>query len=182
MFFIGNQSYVLMPSIENGSYFYAISNPATYSPNPAFINQPVAFSVTSLSLPPSIPSQYVQMQSSASSVLTSKLSSLETTDISNDPVSTRAICNQSRPFTSRTASYDSAQNSLNSSIRRTKSGYISKNRGSKRPIEINLHKSCPGCLKLWRKCQCSNIKNRPDPKPYCKFIPPRMLRKQNSST
>lgn len=167
-----------MPSIENGSYFYAISNQATYSPNPAFINQPVAFSVTSLSMPPSMPNQFIQMQSSATSVLTSKFSPSELTD---ESVPTRSVCNQNRPFTSRTASFDSVQNSLNNSIRRTKSGYITKNRGSKRPIEINLHKSCPGCLKLWRKCQCSNIKNRPDPKPYCKFIPPRMLRKQNNS-
>jgi hypothetical protein len=44
-------------------------------------------------------------------------------------------------------------------------------------VDVNLHKTCPGCFKLWRMCQCSNVKNRPAPKPYSKFIPPRMQKK-----
>jgi len=62
--------------------------------------------------------------------------------------------------------------------RTTKVGHVSKTRVQKRTSEINLHKTCPGCFKLWRNCKCSNIKNRPDPKPYCKFVPPRMLKKK----
>ncbi|CAF0806840.1 unnamed protein product [Brachionus calyciflorus] len=178
MFFIGNPSYVLMPS-ENGSYYYAIPNQASYPPaQGAFLNQPIAFSMPSIS----VPNQFVQLPgTSSASVLTSNFNqSSQTTVISssNDMNPPRTLPVQNRPFTSRT---ESMQSSLNNSIRRTKSGYISKNRGVKRPVEINLHKSCPGCLKLWRKCQCSNIKNRPDPKPYCKFIPPRMQRKQNAA-
>lgn len=40
----------------------------------------------------------------------------------------------------------------------------------------NYQKSCPGCDRYWKFCKCSNIKNRPDPQPYCKFVPPRMLK------
>ncbi len=40
--------------------------------------------------------------------------------------------------------------------------------------EIDFHKFCPGCSRFWKKCKCSNIKNRPHPKPYSKFVPPRM--------
>jgi hypothetical protein len=72
-------------------------------------------------------------------------------------------------------------NSINTmSVKRTttKVGHVSKTRVQKRTSEINLHKTCPGCFKLWRYCKCSNIKNRPDPKPYCKFVPPRMLKKK----
>lgn len=177
-----------MPPIETGSYYFAIPNQGNYQPGaatPSFINQPMAYPIPSISLPPSIHSQYVSCQSSSSSasVLTSNFTPNQTTVTSSagDMNPPRTLPIQNRPFTSRTSSYESLQNSLNNSIRRTKSGYISKNRGVKRPVEINLHKSCPGCLKLWRKCQCSNIKNRPDPKPYSKFIPPRMLRKQNAS-
>jgi hypothetical protein len=63
----------------------------------------------------------------------------------------------------------------------TKLGHVSKTRVQKRTSEINLHKTCPGCFKLWRNCKCSNIKNRPDPKPYCKFVPPRMQKKKQQS-
>jgi hypothetical protein len=70
-------------------------------------------------------------------------------------------------------------NNTNTSIRRTKSGYVSKTRMPKR-AEVNFQKACPGCYKQWRYCKCSNIKNRPDPKPYEKFIPPRMQRKQSN--
>lgn len=62
-----------------------------------------------------------------------------------------------------------------------RSGHVSKSHrvSAKRTTidQINLQKSCPNCSKYWRNCKCSNIKNRPDPKPYCKFVPPRMLRK-----
>lgn len=177
-----------MPQIETGSYYYAIPNQATFQPSPAtpaFMNQPIPFSMSSISMPSSIHSQYVPCQSntSSASVLTSNFTSNQTKVFSSpaDMNPLRTLPVQNRPFTSRTSSYESLQNSLNNSIRRTKSGYISKNKSVKRPGEVNLHKTCPGCLKLWRKCQCSNIKNRPDPKPYSKFIPPRMLRKQNSS-
>ena len=69
-------------------------------------------------------------------------------------------------------------------IRSKRSGHVSKNRvSSKRTTDqINLQKSCPNCSKYWRNCKCSNIKNRPDPKPYCKFVPPRMLKKQMSNS
>ena len=102
-----------------------------------------------------------------------------------------------RPFTNRTnqdyssggimsvssSSYSlssAVSHSQTSNLRRTRRGHVSKTRMSKRTVEVNLHKSCPGCCKLWKNCKCSNIKNRPDPKPYCKFIPPRMLKKQNN--
>lgn len=171
MLFIGNPSYVLMPPMETGSYYYAYPNQTPFPPAPSATGyQQIAYSIPSISLPPSIPSQYVQVQMSQTTVSASSEM--------NPP---RTMPPQSRPFTSRTSTYESTQSSLNNSMRRTKSGYISKNRGIKRPVEVNLHKLCPGCLKLWRKCQCSNIKNRPDPKPYCKFVPPRMLRKQNAA-
>lgn len=69
-------------------------------------------------------------------------------------------------------------------VRSKKSGHVSKNRAmGKRGStdQINLQKSCPNCSRYWRNCKCSNIKNRPAPKPYCKFVPPRMLKKQMSS-
>lgn len=40
----------------------------------------------------------------------------------------------------------------------------------------NCQKACPGCDRYWKFCKCSNIKERPDPKPYCKFVPPRLLK------
>lgn len=167
-----------MPQIESSNYYFTISN----QPYPTgYINQTTnlnTFGVPAINLPQTVSSQYVPMQTSGASILasnsfvpTSSAVLRDSTDTSSMP--RNPITSQNRPFTT------SAQNT---SIRRTKSGYISKaSRVAKRSnVEINLHKSCPGCLKLWRKCQCSNIKNRPDPKPYCKFIPPRMLRKLNA--
>lgn len=70
-----------------------------------------------------------------------------------------------------------ANYSSTAEIRRTRSGHVSKSKAIKRVGEANLTKICPSCSKLWRLCNCSNIKNRPAPKPYCKFVPPRMLKK-----
>lgn len=83
-----------------------------------------------------------------------------------------------RPFTSRSASFSAPSNTQ--IIRRTRAGHVSKTRVSKRG-ESNLTKICPSCSKLWRLCNCSNVKNRPAPKPYCKFVPPRMLKKQGDA-
>jgi hypothetical protein len=83
-----------------------------------------------------------------------------------------------RPFTSRSASFSAPSNTQ--IIRRTRAGHVSKTRVSKRN-ESNLTKICPSCSKLWRLCNCSNVKNRPAPKPYCKFVPPRMLKKQDDA-
>lgn len=46
-----------------------------------------------------------------------------------------------------------------------------------RPSEVNMQKACTSCRRLWQHCRCANIKNRPDPKPYEKFVPPRLLNK-----
>lgn len=86
-----------------------------------------------------------------------------------------------RPFTNRS-------NTTNPNmcdpgmIRRTRSGHVSKTRVSKRAEATNLTKTCPSCSKQWRLCHCSNVKNRPAPKPYCKFVPPRMANKQRESS
>jgi len=45
----------------------------------------------------------------------------------------------------------------------------------------NYQKSCPGCDRFWKFCKCSNIKERPDPQPYCKFVPPRLQIKAKKS-
>jgi hypothetical protein len=66
-----------------------------------------------------------------------------------------------------------------SPIRRTRmSGHVSKSKVIKR--NTDLTKICPSCSKLWRLCNCSNVKNRPAPKPYCKFVPPRMLNQKKN--
>jgi hypothetical protein len=93
----------------------------------------------------------------------------------------RSYANPSRAYSNRTSNefyFTNNSNASQQNLRRTKRGHVSKTRSSKRTSEINLHKSCPGCCKLWKNCKCSNIKNRPAPQPYCKFVPPRMLRKQ----
>ena len=91
------------------------------------------------------------------------------------------------PFNSSSSSSNTKSNNNRSEayypnmIRSKRSGHVSKSRVLvKRSAvdQINLQKSCPNCSRYWRNCKCSNIKNRPDPKPYCKFVPPRMLRKQ----
>lgn len=87
---------------------------------------------------------------------------------------------ESSSSSSSSLSSSSSATSVQQTMRRTRVGQVSKTRASKRPsAEVNLHKTCPGCMKLWRMCNCSNVKNRPAPKPYAKFIPPRMLRKQS---
>ena len=68
--------------------------------------------------------------------------------------------------------------SHNASFRRKNGIYANKGRIIQKQAEPNFHKSCPGCYKQWRYCKCSNIKNRPRPKRYEKFVPPRMLRKE----
>lgn len=173
-----------MPQLDSNNYYIAISNQPY---QPSFINQPsnvTSYALSPMNMPPSMP-QYCQAPNSGASILTSSSyaqSSSGVVSSSIDSNTSRSTNSQNRPFGNRTSNNDSFGNGQNSAIRRTKSGYISKSRVAKRSnVEINLHKSCPGCLKLWRKCQCSNIKNRPDPKPYCKFIPPRMLRKLNAN-
>ena len=82
--------------------------------------------------------------------------------------------------TQRFNSYQTSKSKSDIYQKSKRSGHVSKVHrvNTKRTIDqINLQKSCPNCSKYWRNCKCSNIKNRPDPKPYCKFVPPRMLRK-----
>ena len=83
--------------------------------------------------------------------------------------------NANRPFTNRTTSL----NATDSQAYSMKHKRLNKAKLAKRSVEpVNLQKSCPNCDRYWKYCKCSNIKNRPDPKPYCKFVPPRMLKKQ----
>ena len=83
-----------------------------------------------------------------------------------------------RPFTNRTTSL-SAVDSQAYPMKHKRLAHLNKTKLAKRSVEpVNLQKSCPNCDRYWKYCKCSNIKNRPDPKPYCKFVPPRMLKKQ----
>ncbi len=66
---------------------------------------------------------------------------------------------------------------FNQSSRINKRYSSSKKLNQSKPA--NYQKSCPGCDRYWKFCKCSNIKNRPDPQPYCKFVPPRMLRNKS---
>ena len=164
-----------MPSVEGSQSFLAISAPSPFTTgffNPAYALPMIQNMASSLS---------------SQSIVNPTISGAAT--LANDGQILSSNTNSSMLFkqvsinnhTSRTFSSRTFENNSTSVIKRKHSGYVNKSRGSKRSNEtVNLKKSCPSCLKFWKNCKCSNIKNRPNPKPYCKFIPPRMLRKQNT--
>ena len=161
-----------MPSVEGNPSFLAIPAHSTY---PGFISTayavPVIQNVLSSSFhPPSISNSFF---SGASTLSNGNQLSCNT---NFEALHKGApVIHPSRACSNRTI----LENNSTSLIRRKRSGHVSKSRVPRRAIEtVNLKKSCPGCFKFWKNCTCSNIKNRPDPKPYCKFVPPRMLKKQ----
>jgi hypothetical protein len=178
-----------MPSIEQASSFLPYPYPAAISAAPAPVTnsnynvQSTNFNAYTLAVvnqlknasPPhrQQPQQHRQQQSQFfSQGLTQE----------NQPIQANFHAINSNISNSNTRSNSNRSEAYYPNMIRSKrSGHVSKSRVLvKRSSvdQINLQKSCPNCSRYWRNCKCSNIKNRPDPKPYCKFVPPRMLRKQ----
>lgn len=185
---------VIIQPIETNTGFLSPFNPQQQNyQQQGYITSPIVFGMPpplNLDAKSSVmiqPAQQYQVTNSGASILTTtSLSGASSTHHSRSSIkSTSNYRNGATKYNSgnRIAASDSfaggvGSNHAHQQIRRTRRGHVSKTRMSKRTVEVNLHKSCPSCCKLWKNCKCANIKNRPDPQPYCKFVPPRMLRKQ----
>jgi hypothetical protein len=163
---------VIMQQSHESPQLFTIGHPYQN----AFISGPVygAYTFSQVAIP------QVQMQSSPQPLSFKQQVQSPALSLSDDSRATRFGREPDIVYTNRTTI--NRVNNINvgfeNPIRRTRSGHVSKTRVTKRG---DLTKVCPSCSKLWRLCSCSNVKNRPAPKPYCKFVPPRMLNKQMDS-
>ena len=161
-----------MPTIEQQPNYLSYTYPTTPS---NFIN-PSNFNIFNYATPATM--------SAPTSLIPSPQIAITTSPLLQPPVQQVNTIYTTQRFTNQTNAYQQYIKNNKPDIyypKSKRSGHVSKNHrvNTKRATidQINLQKSCPNCSKYWRNCKCSNIKNRPDPKPYCKFVPPRMLRK-----